>query len=190
MGWDYQTRPDNVKAHLDERYSFACVDWKTGQKTGTVNRVIRSAIVGLTTYYAAVEKTEADGTRSVWAGVALLSYTKRDGVPELGVKSMDESVGPCEVQCPEVILNLLTPTDLDRYGWRDRCRAYHAARKAKPKLSPGTVISFAEPIKLKGGTTFDRLEVVDPKRSTWRIPDTGGLFRAPWVKKLPFTLAA
>jgi hypothetical protein len=51
---------------------------------------------------------------------------------------MDETMGPVESRCPERILDLLTPTDSEYANeWRARCRAFHAASKARPKIKVG-----------------------------------------------------
>jgi hypothetical protein len=41
-------------------------------------------------------------------------------------------MGPCESDCPEDILDLLTPTDRPyAIAWRARCRANAAARRGQ-----------------------------------------------------------
>ncbi len=78
-------------------------------------------------------------------------------------------MGPCECDCPEQILNLLTPTTQEyALQWRVRCRASAAARralKAKPMPRPGQIIVFDEPLAFTDGHKFDRLEVVSNPRS-------------------------
>jgi hypothetical protein len=53
---------------------------------------------------------------------------------------LDETVGPNESDCPEAILDLLTPTEYPyAQAWRTRCRENAAARRAlssKPRRVP------------------------------------------------------
>jgi hypothetical protein len=43
-----------------------------------------------------------------------------------GYKDMTESMGPCEVDCPEVLLNQAPVTC---QSWRDKVRAYHTSQR-------------------------------------------------------------
>lgn len=131
MGWTFQEKPRDVKGYLDRSLTW---DNETGAR-----RVLDSAIVAAREYYAAVEWIKPDGTREVWCAVFMLQFVPmaQDGMT-FGYKDMDESMGPRIARCPERILDLLTETDSEwANAWRQRCREYHAARKAKPKLQPG-----------------------------------------------------
>ena len=81
-------------------------------------------------------------------------------------KTMDESCGPNDVDCPARILDLLSPLE-QLYGaganaqwarkWRETCRARAEKRAAKPAVRKGDVVEFSEPIKFQSGaelTTF------------------------------------
>lgn len=63
-----------------------------------------------------------------------------------GVKTMEESMGPCEDHCPASILSLLSPTDSEyANNWRERCRKNIEAKKdphALKNLPVGAVIRF------------------------------------------------
>lgn len=114
-----------------------------------VNRVIKSAMVG-STYYAAVERKKADGSREVWAAVFLTCGRSSDGTI-WGYKDMDETMGPCEDRCPAKILALLSPTD-SKYAneWRQRCRenlrikAEERKNGPKPLYAPSGVKIWTE----------------------------------------------
>jgi hypothetical protein len=124
MGWLWFAKPDNVKARLDQ----ACT-WDRPESKG---RVLKSALVSMSEYYAAVELTRPDGERYVFAAVFMVKFAKSDGVMEMGYKDMDESCGPCNNRCPEQILDLLTDGEhVNEYArrWREKCREYHAQRK-------------------------------------------------------------
>ena len=87
----------------------------------------------------------------VYAGIVLTS--RRDG--EWGYKAMWETMGPHEAAAPLKLLDLLSPLDpeVETYAaaWRERVAAHHAARRTRPKIRPGDVIEFNEPIKFTGG---------------------------------------
>jgi len=105
--------------------------------------------------------------REVTALVCLVRYNPRDREGYIfGYKDMDESMGPCEAECPPAILDLLTPTERPyAVAWRERCRAAAARRASKSKLQSGQTIVFAEPIAFTDGATFERMVVVvDPRR--------------------------
>jgi hypothetical protein len=125
MGWLYMQSlgghsgpPD----YLDAQFTFENAEGRS--------RVLRSALLG-DAYYAAVEQQRSDGARAVFALVCLTYYNPRD--PErfiFGYKDMTEHMGPCESDCPEDILDLLTPTDRPyAIAWRARCRENAAAKR-------------------------------------------------------------
>jgi hypothetical protein len=57
--------------------------------------VLRSALVGMRVYYAAVEQVRiATGAREVWAAICLVRYNPRDRQGYIfGYKDMEESMG-------------------------------------------------------------------------------------------------
>jgi len=130
MGWLFYRKPANVKAELDSKLTWT--------NENGARKVLDSAIVNFRTYYAAVEHTLPTGVRQVWAAIFLLQFAG----DEFGYKDMDETCGPYERQCPERILNLLTPTDHENaLQWRWDCRAYHA-QKADNKIVDGATVRF------------------------------------------------
>lgn len=121
MGWDYthathytRTGAIDKKAEIDELYT-----WQNDTKK---YEVVRSCMVGAT-YYAAVKATVlSTGEVETFAAVALTHTNNRDYF-NFGVKTMVESMGPCEDHCPASILSLLSPTDSEyANSWRERCR--------------------------------------------------------------------
>ncbi len=148
-------------------------------------------------YYAAVEQLLDDREREVFALVCLVRYNPRDREGYVfGYKDMVEGMGPNEADCPEAILDLLTPTKHPyAIGWRARCRANAEARRAlvaKPKPRPGQSIVFAEPLRFRDGRTLDRFEIVASPRShrtvLFRDPGHGGLYRIPNVRRYEYRL--
>lgn len=117
-------------------------------------RVLDTALIGLTEFYAAVEQVHKEtGERSVWAAVIKCTFIRtprkdhwtRDNPwsHNFCYKDMDESMGPFQTNCPERILKLLTPTDcLYAQNWRDDCWAKIEAKKARPKVKAGTCLLY------------------------------------------------
>lgn len=175
MGWLFYRKPDDVRSHLDAQLTWT-------SDTGT-RRVLDSAIVAAREYYAAVEWIKPDGERSVWCAVFMLQFVPKahDGMT-FGYKDMDEGAGPVIARCPERILDLLTETDSKwALAWRQRCREYHAARKACPKLQPGMRLRVTnESVPTIGGVPIRDVRVVTAGRTPRFWVDGYGLpFRWP-----------
>ncbi|MGL4260947.1 MULTISPECIES: hypothetical protein [unclassified Afipia] len=193
MGWLYMQSLGGYcgpRQYLDEQFTFDRPD-------GT-SKVLRSALVGMRVYYAAIEHIRPETSeRIVFAAVCLIHYNPRDREGYIfGYKDMDETVGPNEANCPEAILNLLTPTKYAyAQAWRARCRENAAARRAlscKPTPRPGQTIVFDTALSFSDGRSLDRFEVVANPRShrtvLFRAVDSGGLYRISNVKRLTYSL--
>ena len=192
MGWLYMRSigPNSgPRQYLDAQFTFDQPEARC--------RVLRSALLRLRTYYAAVERVIADCDRSVSAVVCLVRYNPNDREGYVfGYKDMDEGMGPVESECPEAILDLLTPTTRpDALAWRARCRTNVARRRAcsaKPKPRPGQTIVFDEPLSFRDGRRIDTMLVVEGSASgrtvLFRDPEDGGLYRVPNVKGRAYRL--
>jgi hypothetical protein len=186
MGWIYTSafRGGSIKDYLDRKF--------TGENETHRFRVLKSALVRMRAYYAAQEIVEkASGARRVIAIVVKVDYRPRD--PEgmtLGYKSMDEGMGPNEVDCPLAILDLLTAPDPERYGaaWRERVRAYHARKTRRPK--PGEILVFEQPIRFSDGSSGVRFhcERYRKRALVYRNLDTGTLCRIEGVMSLDYEI--
>lgn len=186
MGWTYTWayHGSGVRNYLDRQ--FEC-DNEHGRW-----EIIKSALVRMRTYYAACRWTnKKTGRVKTFAIVALVNYNPRDkeGLT-LGWKEMDESMGPCEAECPLAILDLLDPPDEDSHAkdWRERVRAYHAKRKARPK--PGDIVVFKEALTFTDGSSGRRFrcERVGHRRRAWRNLETGGLCRISRIEQRDFVV--
>ena len=193
MGWLYMKSlkgQSGPRQYLDAQF--------TQLRPDATSKVLRSALVGMRVYYAAVERVRiAAREREVWAAICLVRYNPRDREGYVfGYKDMDESMGPYECDCPEPILDLLTPTDCEyALQWRARCRENTAARRAraaKPSPRAGQVIVFDEPLSFADGRSFERLEVVANPRShrtvLFRAPASSNLYRIPNIKNRTYRL--
>lgn len=194
MGWLYT---QSLGPHAGPRaYLDAQLTYDTPNRRC---RVLRSALVRVRTYYAALEITRSQGERQVTAIVCLVRYNPRarDGHP-FGYKDMDERMGPHEAECPSAILDLLTPTaNTAALAWRARCRANierRRAQSAKPMPRPGQVIHLDEALTFADGRTLSRFEVVAHPRShrtvLFRDPVERGLYRIPNVKGRAYRLTS
>lgn len=129
---------------------------------GTSFEVLKSSFVG-STWYAAVKVQTPPQPAYV---IALIFKTCRRG-GEFIYKDMEESMGPCEVDCPASIMKLLTPIEeLERLGvstsyaaeWRANVKAAAEkramARKSKSEFIDGQVVRFPNPLSFNKGKTM------------------------------------
>jgi hypothetical protein len=130
-------------------------------------------------FYGAVADTE---TGEVEGFVAMLNRCR--GEFNFGYKDMTERSGPCDAECPDRILDLLTPLPECDHGeevrycgvcaardWRAASREFNAKAKARPKVRRGDTIRFAEPIEFMDGTERRTFTLLDGRRNRWRAED-------------------
>lgn len=139
MGWT-TTHKQKGQSILDFFKTHGVMTWP--EDSPNTYKVLDSAVIRLRTFYAALEIIDkATGERRVTALVILLGFYK--GHENFGWKDMDESMGPNEAECPERILDLLTPIDSEyANNWRKRCRDAIAYKKAKPKIEVGCTLNL------------------------------------------------
>ena len=190
MGWLFMSSLEGhqgPREYLDAQFTY--------ERPGLSSKVLRSALVKMRTYYAAVELLKEGCEREVWGCICLVKYNPRAADGYLfGYKDICESMGPCETECPAAILDLLTPTcNAYALAWRAACRQAAAARGGKPKLRHGQVLTFAEPIRFADGRTHQSLRVdIDERfnrRVRFRSMDGHGLYRIGGLKTLAYTVA-
>jgi hypothetical protein len=158
MGWLYQYDPvENPVAYLTEKYNC--------DNERRTLRVLAAARVGSTVYMAIKSTDKASAASYVFAAVILISNTQKHG---FGYKDMDESMGPCQCDCPDRIMRLLTPiSDLPNPGyaadWRARVESRkNATRQQKQKrqsLRVGSIVTLPTPASFRGGFTASRFRV-------------------------------
>jgi hypothetical protein len=114
-------------------------------------RVLDSACVGNRVWYAATRVERSGQEPYVIALVCLVRWNPRDkeGL-HFGYKDMEESMGPCEAECPDRILRLLTPTTNEHaLEWRRRCQ--HRLWLRSRKIEDGMHIRLAQPLTFTDG---------------------------------------
>lgn len=175
MGWIIYDNPMpygfSADAYLREYMQF--------DKDGHSCVIRASTFVGKTWYAAAeINRPASEHIQANKFTVALVILTCGRGTKNrpgrFGYKDMDETMGPCEADCPLYILDMLTPVDRlpdPSYAaqWRQTCRDNAVKRSARRKfvknLKPGTRIKLAEPVTFyKGAVTIQEFNVVDTSR--------------------------
>lgn len=137
MGWTFMNDPQIGKKELVAHLSSPTY-WGSGF------RILKQSLVG-NNLWVAVERTYDDGTTKRFIALDLLKSGGRDC--GWGYKDLQESMGPCEVNCPLVFFDLVPEPD-GEYGraWREEVRAYHAKKKKaatlKGTLTAGEVLPY------------------------------------------------
>lgn len=165
MGWTFFHKGRQTAGEWFREY----LTWENDQ---VKVKPLKTAIVNLREAYAAVEtvyKVETEkhkpGDRKVWAAVFMLDYRPKDSY-DFGYKDMDESMGPYLHNCPEGILELLTPTDSGYANeWRERCWA----RASKPKVKKGVTVRFKDPVRLTTGSEYQLFRCLDKRRNMFQV---------------------
>ena len=159
MGWITTSVPRDEEAFVRDLYT-----WQDEKREV---HPIAMARRGRAWYLACEEIRTPDATRTVWAGICLISRDRNDPGYEFGYRTDDESVGPNETQCPQRILKLLTPTDhTHSRRWRERCRAWHDQQREARRNQPreGEWIEFESPLRFANGHEEKRFRVRRIKR--------------------------
>jgi hypothetical protein len=165
MGWLFQRDPvDNPVAHMMSKFTYE--DDSRRQQPLDGARVDN-------TVYLAVRSTDKKSDRSfVFAAVILISNTKKDGI---GYKDQTETMGPCQYDCPQRIMRLLSPlADLPRIGYAAEWRASVASRRdelrrrrqRRNSLRIGSTVTLPSAVRFPGGATAAAFCVAYFRRKT------------------------
>jgi hypothetical protein len=165
MGWLFQRDPvDNPVAHMMSKFTYEDDSCRQPPLDGA-----RAS----NTVYLAVRSTDKKTGRSfVFAAVILISNTKKDG---FGYKDQTEIMGPCQYDCPQRIMRLLSPlAELPRVGyaadWRARVAARHdelrQQRKRRNSLRIGSTVTLPSAVRFPGGATATAFCVAYFRRKT------------------------
>lgn len=168
MGWTYQRKPYGMTTLEAVKAQFTWSHVAEENRPHIVEGSMRGSVAYLAIRFpAALVKDEgsyipdADGSIT-WCAVILTKSDKRasDGY-DFGYKDMEETMGPCEADCPAKILNILSALrDPNSYAhdWRKRCRESLAKPKRKA-FTDGQIIVLKEPASFGDGV----------KRQTFRV---------------------
>lgn len=148
---------------------------------GDALTILDSTTKGLT-FYAAV-RDNASG--EVW-GLVVLQQRLR-GYYNYGRKAMGEDEGPYAYDCPDRILDLLSPTTNEyALAWRAQCRARNAARVTRPKVKAGDTIRLAASLSFGDGYEGDTFTFVSG--SVFTVPGQANRYRIPRWRDRDFTV--
>jgi len=124
MGWLFH----NEKLRHEAPVQYITREFSHESETAKATVLAAAAVRG--TIYAAIRtENKTTGKTYVFCAVILFKNSERSG---FGYKNMDESCGPCEVDCPDRILRLLSPVEeIPGPGYAADWRARVATRKAE-----------------------------------------------------------
>lgn len=129
MGWLFSCNPNFKKSDQIAEFRQPSY-WNEGVK------LLADRVVG-NHYWAAIQLPA--GRKVVF--LALLQSGGKD--MGWGYKDMTEDSGPCYYDCPLSLLKMTDePTEGYAVEWRQKVRAHHAAKKARPLLTTGTVVHY------------------------------------------------
>lgn len=149
MGWDFFCDPAMNRKRVVEH----CLAQSTWGERFTI---LRHSLVG-NHLWIAVERKNDDGTTERFIALDLLKGGGKGS--GWGHKGISESMGPCEVDCPLYMLDLVPPPKDSEYaaGWRERVREYHARKRDKREWKAGQDINL-----------FGRRYTLLEPRTTWK----------------------
>lgn len=180
MGWtSYHAYP--YKGKINRKYECDKLWTQTEHDGYPELKVLKSTMKG-STYYAAVQNV----TKGVTFGVVVLTNVNSKDYYNFCYKEMDESCGPCQSECPDSILKLLSPTDSEyALEWRKRCEKNNAKKRAKQTpgtLPVGTTIRF----KLWNGeerTLIKRDPCYQFRRAWWQVKGENKYYSANHIPR-------
>lgn len=165
MGWtgiltSKSSKEFNRKQFLDSEFTY---EFKNNGTEGNC-KVIKSAMIG-STWYGAIHyhsKAPISGIEKDYIyGMVILT---RFNEGEFMYKEIPETAGPCYYDCPQSILNLLSPCDkIEDYrnwakDWRKKCLKQQKINLAKKNHLPFKINWLNEKVSLKyvlqGGKGF------------------------------------
>ena len=154
MGWTSFNLPKGTVKEWFKR------TWEEGND----KKVLDCALVNRTTMYGAIQKIS---TGEVFCAVYMISWSK--GYYNFTYKDMTEFSGPCQHNCPQRIMKLLTPLDendsQNNYAieWRKAVQGYWMKKECINQLSTDKIIKVNEPISFTNGSTYQFFKKVGRK---------------------------
>jgi hypothetical protein len=130
---------------------------------------LATATVGNVVYAAVRREIKNSSKTFVFCAVVLFKNSEKDG---FGTKFMDETAGPCAIDCPERIIKLLSPVGEipnSSYAadWRARVEAARKTRNDLRSTSPGDIVRLSHPVNFPGGpSNVDAFRFIERVRRT------------------------
>jgi len=168
MGWTSLNKTAGMSVK-----DFFCKEFNSVSSEASLEVIDCSAT--LSEAYLAIEVIRAGKPREVFAMVCLIHYNPKS-YHNFSYKDMEETAGPYYYNCPERILNLLTPTT-NQYAmeWRRECRETIEQKKARPSFKVGDILEFKEPISFSNAWKLKRLKAVNKRKLIFKSPDTNAV---------------
>ena len=117
--------------------------------------VLDSALVNRVTMFGAIKKIS---TGQVFAAVFMISWSNKSHY-NFSYKDMTEHSGPYQHNCPERIMKLLTPLEVNEDNefaiqWRKSVEEYWKKKNKINQISNSAVIKLEEPISFTNGKMY------------------------------------
>lgn len=129
MGWTFACNAGYGKKDL-------VADLRNASRFGETTEMLRSSVVGNNHWYLARNRD----TGNVWIGLDRMQGGGRES--GWGHKSMSEGCGPCYYDCPLSMLEQASEPTGYAIEWRQKVRAHHAQKAARPVLVAGLVVNY------------------------------------------------
>lgn len=142
---------------------FLLNEWNRDKKFEALDYSRKGNVV-----YMAVKHLD---TNEVFATVTLISFENG----EFFWKDMDETCGPGQVECPQRILKLLTPTEYEyAKNWRKKCWEFHEKNcTGAKKYQHGDILIFPREVTFTDGFKGNQFILYKRGRSSLFAPFTG-----------------
>ena len=122
----YNGKDSTYNKDSDTYHEFQCVQhcYRGMSFAGTLWKVVRKTLK--------LKSDDSIVSTMLFIGCDLLRYDNTDNLSAWGVKEMDETCGPCEVNCPESYIKMVPLQDAGyAKSWRERVAEYHKNRRSK-----------------------------------------------------------
>lgn len=153
MGWTFAYDTNYTKDKL-------VADLRKPERFGPDTTLLQSSIRGNNHWYLARNNIKG----ITWIGLDLLQGGGR--TQGWGHKDMDETCGPCQLDCPISYLDKASEPVGYATEWRQQVREFHAKRSTRPIPTAGQVVTF-------GGHDYTLIRSAGPHKG-WVVDNTAG----------------
>ncbi|WP_294541607.1 hypothetical protein [uncultured Rhodoblastus sp.] len=159
MGWTFEYEKLTKESPAQRIARDLTFETETHKSTA-----VATATVGKVVYAAVRREIKNSATSYFFCAVVLFKNSEKDG---FGTKFMDETAGPCEIDCPERIFKLLSsvaeiPDSSYAADWRARVEAARKTRNDVRSMSPGDIVRLSHPVNFaKGPSDIDAFRFIE-----------------------------